>query len=441
MSNDVENLSSPEKTKEANAEQHKSLFGSTLEQGERYELPPFVSDLDFDAFLFWGKTKNVSDFSFRSNDYIRGNVKGGWRRLTNRPITHDELSSVINTIDTATSTADLQKGHDIDRSYSPKEKNKPHRFRINITHVKSPINDDSGFNIIIRMLPGKPPTVKQLGIEKELVDNFYRKNSLSLITGGTGHGKSTLIYSLLQNFVEIGKNVDIGLHILDYSKPIEYTINDIESETFITQCEVGSMLKDFDNSTESAQWQYAVRNAVRRKPDIIVIGETRDKPTFDAVLGSANTGHYGLSTLHTNSAASSLQRALRFYSHEERLGVATDLIGFLHCIVNQELVSSACGKMKYALREFVIVNDYVRNTLLAEENVEKWPMLLHNMIMENSRKNPAERKLICQSKLSHAEQRFTDGEISQITLEDIRNRTRGMKTELVEIGPQQYRDE
>lgn len=421
---------------------HEKLFGVIIKDGEKYDTDSLFDATAFDDFLKWGKIRKVSDFSVRSNDYIRGYVGGGWRILSMRPIEHDELDAIIREIDTATSTADLLKGKDIDRAYKPQDiKTKvSHRFRINMTHIKSPISDSEAYAVVARVLPEMPPTTTQLGIEPELVAAFHRPNSISLITGGTGSGKSTLIYALVRHFIEEGKKSTTGYHILDYSKPIEYVINDIESQSFLSQSEVGSMLRDFDSSLESAQWQYAVRNAMRRKPDIIVVGETRDRPTFDAVLTAANTGHDTITTLHNNSCASSLQRGLRFYAHEERLGVGTDLVGYLNCIINQQLVNGVDGLRKFALREFIVMNDYVRNTLLGTPNVEKWPKILQDIILENSDKPKEKRKVFCRSKVDHAKERYNNGEISLETVKEIEAQTVGLEASIQTIGDQEAVD-
>lgn len=427
---------------EAQLSDHEKLFGVIIQDGEKYDIPHNFDATGFDNFLKWGKERKVSDFSVRSNDYIRGYVGGGWRILSGRTVEHDEVDAIIRQIDTATSTADLLKGKDIDRAYRPKDMITKivHRFRINMTGIKSPVSDSEAYAIIARMLPEMPPTTEQLGIEPELVHAFHKSNSISLITGGTGSGKSTLIYAFIRHFIELGKTQKTGLHILDYSKPIEYVINDIDSQSFLSQSEVGSMLRDFDSSLESAQWQYAVRNAMRRKPDVIVVGETRDKPTFDAVLTAANTGHDTITTLHNNSCASSLQRGLRFYAYEERLGVGTDLVGYLNCIINQQLVNGADSRKKFALREFIVMNDYVRNCLLSVPDVEKWPRLLQDIILDNSDKPVGTRKVFCRSKVDHAKERYNAGEISLETLEAIRAQTIGMESSLNDIGDQEIVD-
>lgn len=424
-----------------------NLFVSIFKDSDKYALPSSLTQQSFFQALLWGKKRKVSDFVLRSDDYLRGDVGGGWRRISTEPVSLDSVAEIINAIDTPTSTASLDKGYDIDRRYAPIEilavegsrlkERISHRFRINITHIKSPISDGTGYELTIRTLPSDPPLPHELELEQEFLDNFHKKNSMSLVTGGTGNGKSTLLYSIFKGWVEDGKSSRTGLRILDYCKPIEYVINDIESETFISQTEVGEMLINFDDTSESGQWQYSGRNAVRRKPDVINIGETRDRPTFDSLLVASNTGHFATTTMHNNSCPSALQRGLRFYGFEERLGVGSDLMAYLNCIVNQELVLGVDGKTRYALREYIVINDQMRHNILSEPNVERWPGMLHQIMVDNAVQTRRDERMgITQTKYEHALRRFEAGEIGESVVKRMKGQLYGMKDSLKEIGPQ-----
>ncbi len=422
------------------------LFTSVFKDSDRFPMPSNMTHESFFQALLWGKARKVSDFVLRGEDNLRGEVGGGWRRISDKPISLENVIEIIKAIDTPTSTASLDKGYDIDRRYAPIEvvaiegervkQRIAHRFRINITQIKSPISDGKGYELTIRTLPSDPPLPHVLGLEQEFLDNFHKKNSLSLVTGGTGNGKSTLLYSIFAGWVQEGKTSRTGLRILDYCKPIEYVINDTDSETFISQTEVGDMLTNFDDRSESGQWQYSGRNAVRRKPDVINIGETRDRPTFDSLLVASNTGHFATTTMHNNSCPSALQRGLRFYGFEERLGVGSDLMMYLNCIVNQELVLGLDGKTRYALREYIVINDQMRNRILNESNVERWPGMLHQIMVDNVGCRRDERMGISQTKYEHALKRYEAGEIGEKVVSRMKDQLHGIKKTLKEIGPQ-----
>lgn len=429
-----------------------AAFRSVLKPGERYDLTNRnFDDACFDNLLFWGKERNISDFSFRTSDYVRGMTGRGWRIISSRPIGPTELDQVIYKIVNTTATSSMLNGNEIAKSYQPrnvdsnaKEKG---RFRFSGTCIKSPVSDESGFALVLRSLPVLPPTVKELGIERDIVDNFLRQNSLSIVTGGTGHGKSTTLYSLLFNIVQedIIKEGDTrepkGLHILDYSSPIEYTLDSlIESESFISQTDVGFMLRDPDSNTESATWGYAARNALRRKPDLIVIAETRDKPTMDADLVCANTGHQALTTMHNNSVSSCFQRILRFYPRDERIGVATDLIGYLNIVINQQLLPRKGGG-KVAVREYLVVNDYVKNRLLAISDAEIWPMEVQKILEENSSLPHDKRLCACQLKMHHAKRLLDSDIITQQTYDSVVQATHILLQGIKEVGDQQQSDD
>ena len=426
-----------------------AVFKSVLKKGECFPLGgSYVDDVVFDEILFWGKERNISDFSFRSFDYVRGMTGRGWRKISSRPINANELSQIIQKIVNTTATSSMLNGNEITKSYQPRDKNKKAaRFRFSGTCIKSPVSDDSGFALILRSLPELPPTVKELGIEPDILDNFLRPNSLSIITGGTGHGKSTLLYSclfdiVLSDIIPEGDDREArGLHILDYSSPIEYTLDKmLESESFISQTDVGFMLRDPDSNTESATWAYAARNALRRKLDVIVIAETRDKPTMDADLTCANTGHQALTTMHNNSVSSCFQRILRFYTRDERIGVATDLIGYLNIVINQQLLPREGGG-KVAVREYLVVNDYVKNRLLSIDDAERWPLEVQRILEENSGLPSDQRSCACQLKMHHAKKLFDNNIISKETYDSIVLATHVLQKEIVNVGDQQVSDD
>lgn len=430
---------------EVTIEPENNLFKSIFKDSDKFETPDILTVEAFIAGLLWGKKRKVSDFVMRGDDCLRGEVGGGWRRISDKPIPVEQVAKIINEIDTPTSTASLDKGHDIDRRYAPIEiiaqagtrvkERISHRFRINITQIKSPISDDISYELTIRTLPSDPPLPHVLGLETEFLDNFFKKNSMSLVTGGTGNGKSTLLYSIFAGWVKDGETQRTGLRILDYCKPIEYVINNTNSETFISQTEVGEMLMNFDDRSESGQWQYSGRNAVRRRPDVINIGETRDRPTFDSLMTASNTGHFATTTMHNNSCPSALQRGLRFYGFEERLGVGSDLMSYLNCIVNQELVLGSDGKTRYALREYIIINDIMRARILNESNVERWPGMLHQIMVDNAQRSRRDERLgISQTKYEHALRRFEAGEIGESVVSRMREQLYGMNKSLETIG-------
>lgn len=416
---------------------HERLFGSKLKDGEVFKLNNRFDANNFDDCIAWSKSKGGSDISIRSDDFIRSEIGGSWRKISNRRVLSNELNAIIMKIVNNAATGSLLKGYPIDKSYHPVDENgNKHRFRMNITAMRSLNSDEAGYAIVLRSLPTNPPTVEELEIEDDIVKNFRRKDGLNLVTGGTGSGKSTLIYSLIRNILSDKNTHD---HILDYSRPIEYTMDGLDfPNSFLSQMEVGVHLKNADSHTESAYWQEAVRNALRRKPNHIIIGETRDKPTCDAILTAANTGHLATTTLHTNGVAATIQRVLRFYSFEERIGVGIDFLSYLNIIVNQMLVYNGDETRKYALREYIVFNDYLKSKIKAIESVDKWPQAIQDLMNEHSLKENAPIK--CMTLLDHALIRYKAGEISEKSLDIVQSLARGHKESLSSIGKQVEKD-
>ena len=427
-----------ESEEEQKATLHKRMFGSRLAvdatgQYEKYQLPDRLDANYFDDMLFWLKERGASDIVVRSDDYVRAEVAGKWLKLSYRVVQPVEIEDIIRTIVSTAAVGSLQKGRDIDKSYQPRDANRmPHRFRMNITAIRSINSESISYAIGLRTLPTNPPTVSQLEIEADIYENFRISAGLNLITGATGSGKSTMNYSLLRYILEDPNTFD---HIIDFSKPIEYTMDGLDfPNSFLSQTEVGVHLRNPDSITESAMWQYAARNGMRRKPNHIVVGETRDKPTMELVLAAALSGHLTTTTLHTYGCALTIQRILRWFSYEERLGVGTDIVSAMNLVINQMLVKSKDGSRKYAVREYILFNDYVKSRVMSLDNVEKWPGEVQNIMNEFSMKPGAPVK--CMTMLDHAQKLFHEGLIAESSLNEVRNKARGHKSELEEIGEQ-----
>ncbi len=172
------------------------------------------------------------------------------------------------------------------------------------------------------------------------------------VTGATGSGKSTLLASIIK---ELAEQPDSNRKILTYESPIEFVYDSIETPSaVISQSEIPKHLPSF---------AAGVRNALRRKPKLILVGEARDSETISAVIEAALTGHPVYTTLHSNGVAETVRRLVGAFPKEERTARTIDIIETMRLIVSQRLVPSTDGK-RVALREYLVFNEEIRDKIL-----------------------------------------------------------------------------
>jgi defect-in-organelle-trafficking protein DotB len=252
------------------------------------------------------------------------------------------------------------------------------RFRVNCTTIRLPGAD--GIQMTIRALPSKPIKLSELGIEQDILDNIRPSQGMCLITGPTGSGKSTLLASIVAHICE---QKEYHEKVLEYSAPIEYVYDEIKMpNSIVAQTEVGRHLRPKDEGDEgsgqASLFAYSVRNALRRKPTMIIIGESRDKATITASTEAALTGHLLYSTVHTMGVPETLRRMVIPFPAEERRGMAVDIMESLRMVVTQLLVPRKGGG-KVAVREYMIFDPDTRAAFL-KKDTEEWPKLARSMM-------------------------------------------------------------
>ncbi len=244
----------------------------------------------------------------------------------------------------------------VDTSYSKSELG---RFRMNFYMQRGTSA------IAIRSLPNIIPSLDELGLPS-IVKNFAMKNKgLILITGMTGSGKSTTLASMIQ-YINRQKSV----HITTIEDPIEYLHK--HQKSLVTQKEIGN---------DASNYMSALNATLREDPDVIMLGEMRDKETISHALTGAETGHLLLSTLHTNSAVKSIDRILDSFSHDSQLQARSQLATTLEGIVSQQLVPGKNGKKLALACEVLNITPAIRN-LIREGKIYQIPNLLQNTAEE-----------------------------------------------------------
>lgn len=221
------------------------------------------------------------------------------------------------------------------------------RFRVNVFRQRQRPG------MVIRRIKGDIPTLIELGLPTLLGDLAREKRGLVLLVGGTGSGKSTTLAAMIdaRNRAEAG-------HIITIEDPIEF-IHD-HHKSIITQREVGA-------DTES--YHVALKNALRQKPDAILIGEIRDAYVMDQAISIAETGHLCLATLHANNAGQAMERVLNFFDRSRHAQILLNLSLNLRAVIAQRLVANQRGGRTVALE--ILLNQGLARDLIAQGETGK----------------------------------------------------------------------
>jgi len=208
-------------------------------------------------------------------------------------------------------------------------------------------------NIAIRKLASEIPDFHELGLPAGLEDILTQPDGLILVCGATGSGKSTTLASCIKKL-----NSSIQGNIITLEHPIEYLHESINSRVIQREVGEGSDCNTFANG---------VIASLREDPDVIMVGEVRDRETMMACLTGAQTGHLVLATLHTNSAAESIERILSFYSEDERPLAQSILSSTLRCVLAQRLIKGI-KKPRVLAAELMIATPAIRSNI-AKANI------------------------------------------------------------------------
>lgn len=333
--------------------------------------PDRFTEAHVDSCLMWCVKKGTSDITIQSDRPIYTEIHGKLYPATFRNVDAADMSVFLTRIYGPEALARLASGKDLDVSYEIRpDRYTRIRFRVNITAILSRGRDAS--QITMRVLPSEPPTFKDLKIEEQIIDAWAPRQGLVVVTGPTGSGKTTLLAAgcrfLLERPEGCGK-------MLTYESPIEYVYDAIKSpRSLVSQSEIPRHLPSF---------AHGVRNSLRRKPEVILVGEARDRETINAAIEASQTGHAVYTTTHTIGVAATIQRMLSSYDMAEREERAIALMETLRLVITQALVPRINGG-RIGVREWMKFPDDVREKLM-DMDYNQWPPEIQRMINQYGR--------------------------------------------------------
>ncbi len=337
-----------------------------LDRGLWPDEPPSFGARNLDDLLIWAYREGASDIRLQTNTPVFIQIHGRMRQVTSRGLTQAEIEEAVNRLYGADGQARLKGGSDFDVSYEVRPDRRTRmRFRVNATAVFSGGND--GGAVTARTLPSKAPNLADLRVEEAICRAFKPDDGIVLVAGGTGNGKSTLLAAMTRDMLE---DPDSHRALLEYAAPTEFVFDDIRGvSAMISQSEIPRHLPSFPA---------AIRNAMRRAPDVIIVGECRDGDTITAAVDAAITSHAVYTTIHAGRVAETMQRVVSLCPIAARTALTVALAQSLRLIVNQRLVPSVDGR-RTPLREFLVFDSELRRRFL-DTDPDKWPALAQDTV-------------------------------------------------------------
>ena len=298
--------------------------------------------MDITELLAFSAKQGASDLHLSAGLPPMIRVDGDVRRINLPPLEHTEVHSLIYEIMNDKQRKDFEEFLETDFSF---EVPGVARFRVNA------FNQNRGAGAVFRTIPSKVLTMEDLEMGEVFKDIAMVPRGLVLVTGPTGSGKSTTLAAMV-DFIN-DKRYD---HILTIEDPIEFVHE--SKKCLVNQREVHRDTHGFNE---------ALRSALREDPDIILVGELRDLETIRLALTAAETGHLVLGTLHTTSAAKTIDRVIDVFPAEEKSMVRSQLSESLQAVISQTLLKRANGG-RVAAHEIMIGTPAIRN-LIREDKV------------------------------------------------------------------------
>ena len=295
---------------------------------------------ELDEILQEAVDRHASDIHITAGRPVIFRIDGDLRPLDGEKLSPEQIEELVVPLfaDNDRLVETMEKTGEIDFAHSLYGRG---RFRVNVFKQRGTLA------MVMRLLPFKIPAPRELGLPASVQELCQRKRGLVLVTGATGSGKSTTLASLI-NMI----NKTYSKHIITLEDPIEYLHR--HEKSIVNQREIG-------DDTES--YAGALRAALREDPDVTLVGEMRDLETIQTAITAAETGHLVFSTLHTNSAADTINRVIDVFPPHQQQQIRVQLASVIECVISQQLLPIQTGSGRVAAFEVMMGTSAVRNLI------------------------------------------------------------------------------
>ena len=307
---------------------------------ERDQATKFINDL-----LRLMVSRNGSDLFITADFPPAIKVDGKITKVSPQPLNAAHTLALARSIMSDKQIAEFERTKEGNFAISPPNVG---RFRVNVFIQQGKVG------LVLRVIPATLPTIDGLGVPQILKEVVLSKRGLCIMVGATGSGKSTTLAALVD-----WRNENSWGHIITIEDPIEFV--HAHKNCVVTQREVGL-------DTES--WEAALKNTLRQAPDVILMGEIRDRETMEHAVAFSETGHLCLATLHANSANQALDRIINFVPEERRSHLLMDLSLNLKALVSQRLIPKQDGKGRVAAVEIMLNSPLIADLIFKGEVTE-----------------------------------------------------------------------
>ncbi|MGE8492557.1 MULTISPECIES: PilT/PilU family type 4a pilus ATPase [Comamonas] len=304
---------------------------------ERDQASKFINDL-----LKLMVQRNGSDLFITADFPPAIKIDGKVTKVSSQPLSPTHSLTLARSIMSDKQVAEFEKTKECNFAISPSGIG---RFRVNAFMQQGHVG------LVLRTIPLTLPTIDGLGVPQVLKDLAMTKRGLCIMVGATGSGKSTTLAAMVD-----WRNENSYGHIITVEDPVEFVHP--HKNCIVTQREVGL---DTDN------WEAALKNTLRQAPDVILMGEIRDRETMEHAVAFAETGHLCLATLHANSANQALDRIINFFPEERRAQLLMDLSLNLRGLVSQRLLSKQDSKGRVAAVEVMLNSPLISDMIFKGE--------------------------------------------------------------------------
>ena len=304
---------------------------------ERDQASKFINDL-----LRLMISSNGSDLFITADFPPAIKVDGQVTKLSPQPLTGAHTQALARSIMSDKQAADFERSKECNFAIAPATIG---RFRV------SAFVQQGKIGMVLRVIPATLPTIDGLAMPPVLKDIAMSKRGLCILVGATGSGKSTTLAAMID-----WRNENSFGHIITVEDPVEFM--HMHKNCVVTQREIGI-------DTES--WEAALKNTLRQAPDVILMGEIRDRETMEHAVAFAETGHLCMATLHANSANQALDRIINFFPEERRAQLLMDLSLNLKAMISQRLIPRQAGKGRIAAVEIMLNSPLIADLVFKGE--------------------------------------------------------------------------